>query len=90
MRGEPEIWYDQARAFLRAEMVRRDVSYGELAERLRALGIDDTPKNVSNKITRGRYSAAFFLAAMLALGVRRPDLSPVAEAIGETAPEPKD
>jgi len=80
---EPTVWTRQARAFLRAEMARRDVTYGELARRLREHGFDETAKNVSNKIGRGKFSAGFLLAAIVALGVRRPDLTPVIEAVEE-------
>jgi hypothetical protein len=53
---------------LRAELARRNISYVDLAERLRNLGIEDTPKNISNKIAKGKFSAAFFMQCMAAIG----------------------
>ena len=81
--SEPSVWTRQAKALLRAEMARREVTYGELARRLHEHGFDETAKNVSNKIGRGKFSAAFLLAALVALGVRRPDLTALVEAVEE-------
>ena len=39
-----------------------------LAETLRAIGIEDTPKNLSNKVAQGKFSAAFFMQCMTAIG----------------------
>ncbi len=67
-------WTKRARGVVKGELARRDISYTVLAERLRGMGIDDTPQNLSNKINRGTFSAAFFLQVMHAIGVRRVDL----------------
>jgi hypothetical protein len=55
---------------LKAEMVRRNVSYRELEVRLRAMGIENNEKNLSTRISRGRFAASFFLQCMSALGCR--------------------
>ena len=48
---------------------RRNLSYKDLAERLQAIGVKDTEKNIVNKIVRGGFTAAFFLQCMAAIGV---------------------
>jgi hypothetical protein len=53
---------------LRAELARRNLSYVDLSVRLRAIGVEDTPKNLSNKIARGKFTAAFFMQCMHAIG----------------------
>jgi Domain of unknown function (DUF6471) len=63
-------WQDRVRGMLRAELARRNLSYVDLAERLRVIGIEDTPKNLSNKIAQGKFSAAFFMQCMTAIGCR--------------------
>lgn len=63
-------WQDRARGLLRAELARRGIGFRELAERLREIGIVETEKNLSNKISRGTFSAAFLLQCMSVLGVR--------------------
>ena len=44
--------------------------YRELAERLRALGIQETDRNIANKISRGGFSAVFFVQCLEAMGVK--------------------
>lgn len=61
-------WTDRARRFLKAELKRADITYEELAERLRTHGLDETKHSVSAKIGRGTFPASFFLAAMKAIG----------------------
>lgn len=63
-------WQDRVRGLLRAELARRDISYVELASRLRVLGVTETEKNLSNKIARGAFSAAFFFQCMSVIGCR--------------------
>ncbi len=63
-------WRERASGLLRAELARRNLSYIDLAERLRAIGVEDTPKNLSNKIGRGMFTAAFLIQCMQAIGSR--------------------
>ena len=62
-------WQAQAKGIIRGELKRRNLSYADLAERLAALGIKETERNVSNKISRGGFTAVFFLQCMEAIGV---------------------
>lgn len=61
-------WEDRAKRFLKAELKRADVSYRELAERLKKHGLDETEASVTNKISRGTFPATFFLASLVAIG----------------------
>ena len=61
-------WADRAKRFLKAELKRADVTYEELARRLREHGLDETKHSVAAKIGRGTFPAAFFFAAMKAIG----------------------
>ena len=63
-------WEDRAKRHLKAELARADVSYRELAERLKEHGLKETEASVANKISRGTFPAAFFLAALAAIGCR--------------------
>jgi hypothetical protein len=69
-------WHDLVRGMLRAELARRNLSYVDLAERLRAIGVEATPKNLSNKIARGMFTAAFFMQCMRAIGCHTINLDP--------------
>jgi uncharacterized protein DUF6471 len=61
-------WQDQVRGMLRAELARRNISYVDLARRLRSIGVIENPKNLSNKIRRGTFTAAFFVQCMKVIG----------------------
>ena len=59
----------KAKGLLRAEMARRNLSYEDLAEKLKGIGIEESPKNLSNKIGRGSFTAGFMLQCLEAIGV---------------------
>ena len=61
-------WQAQAKGIIRGELKRRNLSYKDLAE-LRAIGVKETERNISNKIARGGFTAVFFLQCMEAIGV---------------------
>src|SRR5690242_8234326 len=61
-------WQDRVKRLLKAELSRTGVSYRELAERLRAMGVNENERNISNKISRGGFTAAFFFQCMAAIG----------------------
>jgi hypothetical protein len=75
-KDEAEIAERTAR-FLKAEMKRADVTYEELAKRLRAHGLNETRDSIASKLKRGTFAATFFLACVAALemeGVRLADI----------------
>ena len=61
-------WADRAKRFTKAELKRRDVTYEELARRLSEMGLEETKASVASKLSRGGFTAAFFLASMKAAG----------------------
>jgi 3-mercaptopyruvate sulfurtransferase SseA len=61
-------WTNRAARFLKAELKRADVTYEELARRLREHGLDETKHSVAAKIGRGTFPAAFFFVVMKAIG----------------------
>ena len=62
-------WQLLVKGILKAELKRRNLSYADLAEKLRAIGVDDNDRNISNKIGRGSFTAVFFIQCMKAIGV---------------------
>jgi 3-mercaptopyruvate sulfurtransferase SseA len=68
-RSERE-WQDRVRGILKAELARRHISYKELADRLGALGVRDHERNIANKLSRGSFTAVFFIQCMDAIGCR--------------------
>jgi len=70
-------WEDRARLYLKAEIKRADVTYEELAKRLKAHGFNENAASIANKLARGTFAATFFLACLAALeieGLRLEDL----------------
>lgn len=61
-------WAGRARRFLKAELKRAEITYEELAAKLREMGIEETKGSVAVKVNRGAFPAWFFFAAMKAIG----------------------
>lgn len=59
-----------ATGVIRAAMVKRGISYADLAERLALMGIEENERNLRNKVARGTFSAAFLVECLAAIGVR--------------------
>jgi Domain of unknown function (DUF6471) len=54
--------------FVKAELKRADLTYEELAAKLREMGLEETKISVANKVNRGTFPATFFVAVMRAIG----------------------
>lgn len=67
MTTDPE-WQKRVQGLLKAELKRRNVGYRELAEKLTAMGIQETERNIANKISRGGFTAVFFVQCLVAIG----------------------
>jgi hypothetical protein len=61
-------WADRVRRFIKAELKRAEVSYAELARRLKEHGWEETEASITAKLNRGTFPATFFLATMKAIG----------------------
>ena len=61
-------WEEMAKGLLRAEMARHSVTYAQLVEKLAVIGIEDNERNLRNKVSRGKFTAGFFLQCLSALG----------------------
>jgi len=65
-KSEAEI-AERAARFLKAELKRADVTYEELARRLKEQGLVETRDSIAAKLKRGTFPATFFLACLAAL-----------------------
>lgn len=61
-------WEAKAARLLKAELKLHGVTYAGLVERLAAIGVDEKEVNVRNKLARGKFSAAFLIQCLEALG----------------------
>jgi len=63
-------WTNQAKGLLKAELKRRNVSYSQLSAALKEAGVNESPENIANKISRGKFTTVFFLQCLEAIGCR--------------------
>ncbi len=68
MAAKGKDWTAQIKGILKGELKRRNVSYAELAEKLAAVGVKDSERNIANKIARGSFTAIFFVQCLEAIG----------------------
>jgi len=61
-------WAERAARHLKVELKRADLTYDDLAERLKEHGFNETKASIANKLARATMSAHFFLAALAATG----------------------
>ena len=63
---EQTDWEMQAANILKAELKRKGVTYAQLAEM-----IGDKEVNIRNKLSRGKFTAAFLLHCLSSIGVQQ-------------------
>ena len=63
-------WETKAANLLKAELKRKGVTYSQLVERLSDIGVDEKEVNVRNKLSRGKFTAAFLLQCCEAIGLQ--------------------
>lgn len=61
-------WESRVKGLLKAELKRREVTYQELTDKLAEVGVAETPENIANKISRGKFSAVFLIQCLDVLG----------------------
>ena len=70
MKANETEWQSRVKGLLKAELKRRNLGYKELAEKLAALGVEDTERNIANKISRGGFTAVFVFQCLEAIGAK--------------------
>jgi len=63
-------WEAKAANLLKAELKRKGVTYAQLVDKLAGSGVAEKEVNVRNKLSRGKFTAAFFLQCLAAIGVQ--------------------
>lgn len=66
---EQTDWEMKAANLLKAELKRKGVTYAQLVEKLEAIGINEKEVNVRNKLSRGKFTAAYLLQCLIAIQV---------------------
>ncbi|MCC5846694.1 MAG: DNA cytosine methyltransferase [Verrucomicrobia bacterium] len=68
------LWNAIARDLLKEEMSRKGVTTEELRSRLQKIGVNESKAAIANKLSRGSFSARFFLQAFHAIGGEKIEL----------------
>jgi hypothetical protein len=61
-------WETKVKGLLKGELKRRNVTYAQLVEKLREIGVSETEPNVRNKLARGKFTAVFLVQCLEAVG----------------------
>lgn len=62
-----EEWARRVSAHMKTKLKEKEVTYVELAKRLKKHGFKETEASITNKLKRGTFSATFLLACVAAL-----------------------
>jgi hypothetical protein len=60
-------WAERAARHIKAELKRADLTYEDLADRLKKHGFKESKASIANKLARATMPAAFFLACLAAM-----------------------
>ena len=60
-------WAERAARHIKAELKRADLTYEDLADRLKKHGFKETKASIANKLARATMPAVFFLACLAAM-----------------------
>ena len=63
-------WNAKAANLLKSELKRHGIKYVDLVEKLAEIGVEEKEVNVRNKLSRGSFTAAYFLQCLQAIGVK--------------------
>jgi hypothetical protein len=62
-----EEWQDRVKGLLKGELKKRNLGYRDLSEKLAAIGVHDSERNISNKLSRGSFTAVFLIQCLDAI-----------------------
>lgn len=64
-------WNNRAKRLLKSELIKRGVSNSDLAFLLKQIGIEETKASIDSKISRGTFSASFFIQCLSVIGCNK-------------------
>ena len=69
-----DIWNAKVKRLLKSELVKRGISNTDLVFLLNKIGIEETKSSLDSKISRGTFSASFFLQCLTVIGCIKIDV----------------
>ena len=67
-------WKNISKGILKSELKKRGLTYNELTDKLKNIGIIEKVENIDTKINRGTFSATFFLQCLKAIDCKKLNL----------------
>jgi hypothetical protein len=64
-------WNDKVKRILKSELIKRGVSNADLVMLLKEIDIHETKASIDSKISRGTFSACFFLQCLSVIGCNK-------------------
>jgi virulence-associated protein VapD len=61
-------WAERAARHIKAELKRAEMTYDDLADKMKKHGFEESKASIASKLSRATMSAHFFLAALVAMG----------------------
>lgn len=61
-------WAERAARHIKAELKRAEMTYDDLAAKMKKHGFDESKASIASKLSRATMSAHFFLGALVAMG----------------------
>jgi Domain of unknown function (DUF6471) len=67
-------WNDKVKRLLKSELIKRGVSNSDLALMLSEIGVEETKTSIDSKISRGSFSASFFMQCLSVVGCSKVEI----------------
>lgn len=64
-------WNDKVKRLLKSELIKRGISSSDLVLLLRKVGVKETKASIDSKISRGTFSASFFIQCLSVIGCHK-------------------
>lgn len=80
-------WNDKVKRLLKSELVKRGISNADLAILLNEIDVHETKASIDSKISRGTFSACFFLQCLSVIGCNKIEIEEF-EAVLSVVAEP--
>ncbi len=64
-------WKSEIKQLLKSELVRRKITHEQLVDYLGNIGVTETKASIDSKLSRGTFSASFFLQCLYAIGCEK-------------------
>ena len=64
-------WNEKTKRLLKSELIKRGVTNSDLVLLLKEIDVEETKASIDSKISRGTFSASFFLQCLSVIGCNK-------------------